>query len=60
MKLKMAANQVLKRFSGKIVKEDAVIVCLIALGLGEDDRCQMRAETVGLPLRRLQEAEHLG
>ena len=27
---------------------------LIALGLGEDDRCQMRAETVRLTLQKLE------
>jgi hypothetical protein len=26
---------------------------LVALGLGEDDRCQMRAETVGLSLQKM-------
>ncbi len=26
---------------------------LIALGLGQDDRCQMRAETVGLTLQKM-------
>jgi hypothetical protein len=26
---------------------------MVALGLGEDDHCQMRTETVGLPLQKM-------